>query len=63
METGIYGNNKPNLPLFFDKFRSNNIHINPETTHQTPNGAGMTTMATDKVLIQPTITTINNEKT
>ena len=33
METGIYGNNKPNLPLFFDKFRSNNIHINPETTH------------------------------
>ena len=51
METGIYGKNTTNLPLAFDKYRSNNIYEKTATIHQTPNGAGMTTMTTSKILL------------
>ena len=51
METGIYEKESPNLPLAFDKYRANNINNKTDIQHQTPNGAGMAMMTTNKVLI------------
>ena len=51
IESGIYNNHTANMPLNYDKQLNNNIIEETENKHITPNGAGTTIWANNKVTL------------
>ena len=62
METGIYNDKKPSIPLPFNKVLHNNIIEENSYKHKTPLGAGTLFWANNRITLQPASPEFNYEK-
>ena len=51
MESGVYNDKKPPIPLLFNKILYNNIKEGDPEKHKTPLGAGTLIWANDKITL------------
>ena len=62
IETGVFNEKKVLIPPFYDKSLANNVQDLTAQKHLTPLGAGTIMWANEKVVLQPAIKELNNDK-